>query len=58
MIEPQRSIVLEHILSSKGQFASSKLSISRDTWATGGSVEIIEIEGRGILAYNKGINEA
>jgi len=28
------SIVLESILWSKGQFASSKLSINRDTWAT------------------------
>ena len=51
------SFVMESILSSKGQFASSKLSINRDTWATRKSAAMIEIQGRRILAYNKGINE-
>ena len=51
------SIVMESILSSKGQFASSKLSINRDTWATHKSAVMIEIQERRILAYNKGINE-
>jgi len=51
------SIVLESILSSEGQFASSKLSINRDTWATYKSAVMIKIQGRGILAYNEGINE-
>ena len=49
--------MLESILSSKGQFASSKLSINRDTWVTHKSVVIIKIQGRRILAYNEGINE-
>jgi len=48
------SIVPESILSSKGQFASNKLSINCDTWATHKSGEI---QGRRILAYGKGINE-
>jgi len=51
------SIVLESILSSKGQFASSKLSINRDTWAAHESAVMIEIKGKRIWAYNKGINE-
>jgi len=51
------SIVLESILSSKGQFASSKLSINRDTSATHKSAVVMEIQGRRILAYNKGKNE-
>jgi len=51
------SIVLESILSSKGQFASSKLNISRDTWPTHKSTVIIEVQGKRISAYSKGINE-
>jgi len=35
------SIVLESMLSSKGQFASSKLSINRDTWTTPKSAAMI-----------------
>ena len=50
------SIVLESILSSKGQFASSRLNINRDTWTTHQSVVMIEMQGR-TLAYNQGINE-
>jgi len=42
------SIVPESILSSKGQFAWSKLSINRDTWTTHKSVVIVEIQGRRI----------
>ena len=51
------SIVLEFILSSGGQFASSRLSINRDTWATRKSAVTIKIQRRRILAYNEGIHE-
>ena len=45
----------ESILSSEGQFASSKLSINRDTWKT---IQINrEMQERRISAYNEGINE-
>jgi len=47
------SIVMESKLSSKGQFASSKLNINRDTWKIH---KLAEIQGRRILAYNERIN--
>ena len=52
------SIVLESILSPKGQSASNKLNISCDTWATHKSGVMIEIQEGRILAYDEGINEA
>jgi len=51
------SIVLWSILSSKGQFASHKLSINRDTWTTHTSEVIMEMKGRKIFAYNKRMDE-
>jgi len=45
------------MLSSKGQFASNKLSINHDTWIKHESAMLIEIKGKGISIYNKGNNE-
>ena len=51
------SIDLEFILSTKGKFASSKLSINRDTWPVYESVVMIDIR-KSAFTYNEGINEA
>jgi len=54
---PNLSVSNESILSSKGQLASIKLNINCDTWATHRWVAIIEVQGRRILAHNKGKKE-
>ena len=50
-------ILIESILSSKGQLASIKLNINCDTWATHRSAAMIEVQRRRILAHNKRVNE-
>jgi len=47
---------MESILSSKGQFASSKLSINRDTWATRIRSDDIDIT-KSAFTYDEGIKE-
>ena len=53
------SIVLESILSFKGQFASSKSSINRDTFEqhTQISSDDIDVRKCAFFTYNEGINE-
>ena len=54
---PNSRVSNESILSSTGQLASIKLNINCDTWATHKSAAMIEVQGRRMLAYNKGKKE-